>query len=343
MSDPERTDRALAGRIFVTGGCGVNGSWVVRELVLRGHDVTVFDHAADFSLLGDLRNDFEFVSGDIRDGTLVTRLVRERRPAAIVHLAALVGYPGGRIDPRLVMEVNAGGTANVLEAALAGGVARVVFTSSKAAYGVLPPPYAGPQYRPVPEDQTGQPFPASFLSMYSHAKIASEGLGLNYHQAFGIEFVALRFATICAPGKLARHGPLAMHSRLIENAMAGAPTKLAQGGEERDDIVYVKDVAQGIVRALAHREIRSGIYNIGQQQGFTLHDMADAIRSFVPSAVIDIGPGLDFMGLGFSVYSVLDITRARRDLGYAPQYDLKTMVEDYCAALGEFGIRPLAS
>ncbi len=333
----------MADKIFVTGGCGVNGSWVVRDLVLRGHAVTVFDQVADYSLLGDLRADFEFVSGDIRDGTLVTRLVRERRPAAIAHMAALVSYPGGRIDPRLVMEVNAGGTANVLEAALAGEVPRVVFTSSKAAYGVLPPPYAGPEYRPVPEHQVGQPYPASFLSMYGHAKIASEGLGLNYHQAFGLEFVALRFATICAPGKLARHGPLALYSRLIENAMAGAPTRIAQGGEEHDDIVYVKDVAQGIVHALAHREIASGIYNIGQQRGYTLHDMADAIRSVFPGAVLDIGPGLDFMGLGFSVYGVLDITRARRDLGYAPQYDLKTMVEDYCAALGEFGIRPVAS
>lgn len=333
----------MADRIFVTGGCGVNGSWVVRDLVKRGYAVTVFDHNADFSLLRDIQADFEFVSGDIRDGTLVSRLVHERRPAAIAHLAALVGYPGGRPDPRLVIEVNAGGTANVLEAALVGDVPRVVFTSSKGAYGEVGAPYARPEYRPLPEDQVGKPFPPSFLSMYGYAKILSEGLGLNYHAAFGLEFVALRFATICAPGKLARHGPMSIHSRLIENAMLGVATHFAQGGEERDDIVYVKDVAQGIGRALNRRDIKTGVYNIGQGKGFTLHDMAKAIEARLPRARITIGPGYDFMGLGLSGYNVLDISRAQRDLGYQPEFDLPAMVADYVGALEEFGLQPTAS
>lgn len=333
----------MSVKIFVTGGCGVNGSWVVRDLLARGFEVTAFDHAADDSLMPDLRGQYELLVGDIRDGALLSRLIHARKPAAIVHLAALVGYPQGRPDPKLLFDVNLGGTLNVLEAAVVGDVPRVVFTSSKSAYGVVGAPYARPQYDPVPEDHVGTPPPPSFLSLYGHAKVAGEGLGFNYHAAFGIDFFALRFATICAPGKLARHGPMSIHSRLIENAILGAPTVISQGGDERDDIVYVRDVAQSIGLAATTARRGAAVYNVGQGRAFSLHDMAAAIRTRYPSAQIDIGAGYDFMRVGFGAYNVLDITKAREHLGYAPQFDLAAMVEDYAKTLERFGIRPTAT
>ena len=333
----------MKSRIFVTGGCGVNGSWVVRDLLTRGFEVTAFDHAADDSLMPDLRGQYEMLVGDIRDGALLSRLVHARKPAAIVHLAALVGYPQGRPDPKLVYDVNLGGTLNVLEAAVVGDVPRVVFTSSKSAYGVVGAPYARPQYDPVPEHHVGTPPPPSFLSLYGHAKVAGEGLGFNYHAAFGIDFFALRFATICAPGKLARHGPMSIHSRLIENAMLDAPTVIGRGGEERDDIVYVRDVAQSIGRAVVTEQRGAAVYNVGQGRAFSLHDMAQAIRSRYPAARIDIGAGFDFMNVGFCAYNVLDISKAREQLGYVPEFDLPAMVEDYASTLERFGIRPTAT
>ena len=330
-------------RVFVTGAFGVNGSWVVRDLLTRGFDVIAFDQAADDSLMPDLRGSYEAVVGDIRDGALVSRLVHARKPQAIVHLAALVGFPQGRPDPKLVYDVNLGGTMNVLEAALVGDVPRVVFTSSKSAYGVVTGPHARPHYQPVREDHVGVPPPPSFLSLYGHAKVASEGLGFNYHKAFGLDFFALRFATICAPGKLARHGPMSIHSRLIENAMLGAPTVIAQGGDERDDIVYVRDVAQAIGLAVATSIHGASVFNVGQGKAFSLHDMASAIRARYPAADITIGPGYDFMNVGFCAYNVLDISKTRDQLGYAPAYDLEAMVKDYALALERFGISPIAA
>ncbi len=330
----------MSARVFVTGGCGVNGSWVVRDLLARGYEVTAFDQSADDSLMPDLRGEYELVVGDIRDGALLSRLVHARKPAAIVHLAALVGYPQGRPDPKLVYDVNLGGTVNVLEAALVGDVPRVVFTSSKSAYGVVTGAHARPHYQPVPEDHVGLPPPPSFLSLYGHAKVASEGLGFNYHAAFGLDFFALRFATICAPGKLARHGPMSVHSRLIENTMLGLPTVVEKGGDERDDIVYVRDVAQAIGLAVATVRRGASVYNIGQGRAFSLHDMAAAIRARFPSARFDIGAGYDFMNVGFCAYNVLDISKAREQLGYVPEFDLPAMVVDYARTLERFGIRP---
>ncbi len=333
----------MSERIFVTGGCGVNGSWVVRDLLERGFEVSSFDHSSDTSLMPDLRGAFELLVGDIRDGALVSRLVHQRKPAAIVHLAALVGYPQGRPDPKLVYDVNLGGTLNVLEAAVVGDVPRVVFTSSKSAYGVVTGAHARPTYQPVPETHVGLPAPASFLSMYGHAKVAGEGLGFNYCAAFGIDFFALRFATICAPGKLARHGPMSVHSRLIENGILGVPTTFGQGGDERDDIVYVRDVAQAIGRAVTTSHHGAEIYNVGQGRPFGLKDMATAIQRRFPGAICNVGPGYDFMKVGFGAYNVLDISKAGAQLGYAPQYDLDAMVGDYVAALERFGITPMAS
>ena len=242
-----------------------------------------------------------------------------------------------------MFDVNLGGTLNVLEAALVGDVQRVVFTSSKSAYGVVTGAHARPEYRPVPEDHVGVPPPPSFLSLYGHAKVAGEGLGFNYQKAFGVDFFALRFATICAPGKLARHGPMSIHSRLIENAMAGAPTAISQGGEERDDIVYVRDVAQAIGLAVATSIRGACIYNVGQGRPFSLQDMADAIHTRFPAAPITIGPGFDFMNVGFGAYNVLDISKTREQLGYAPQYNLENMVGDYVSTLERFGIAPIAT
>ncbi len=179
--------------------------------------------------------------------------------------------------------------------------------------------------------------------MYGHAKVAAEGLGFNYRAAFGIDFFALRFATVCAPGKLARHVPIALHSRLIENGMLGLTTSFEQGGDERDDIVYVRDVAQAIGRAVTTPHHGAEIYNAGQGRGFGLQDMAQAIRKKFPGARYDIGPGYDFMKLGYGAYNVLDISKAGKQLGYAPQYDLDSMVVDYVAALERFGITPTAS
>ncbi len=332
----------MSERIFVTGGCGVNGSWVVRDLLERGFEIASFDLSPDTSLMPDLRGSFELLVGDIRDGALVSRLVHQRKPAAIVHLAALVGYPQGRPDPKLVYDVNLGGTLNVLEAAVVGDVPRVVFTSSKSAYGVVTGVHARPTYQPVPETHVGSPPPTSFLSMYGNAKIAGEGLGFNYRAAFGIDFFALRFATICAPGKLARHGPMSIHSRLIENAMLGVPTTVEQGGDERDDIVYVRDVAQAIGRAVTTSQQGAEIYNIGQGRPFGLQDMVNAIHKRFPGARYEIGPGYDFMKVGFGAYNVLDISKARAQLDYAPQYDLDAMVVDYVKALERFGISPMA-
>ncbi|SRR5579875_305280 len=321
-------------KALVTGGTGVNGVWVVRQMLEQGIEPIVFDWAPDFTFLKDVKDDFRFYRGDTRDLAALLRVIKETRPDAILHLAALMPN-AAQADPRTGFEINAMATVTVLEAARLGDIGKVVFTSSKGAYGDVTGEYGHPTFRPLDED-----YPARPVLVYDVTKVASEGMGMNYHRNYGIDFIALRFAGIFAPGKLARHGVLSIYGRIVENAMLGKPTRIPQGGEQRDDNVYVKDVANSIVLAAQASGTRSRIFHIGSGKLHTLRELAAVLKEIYPRAEFDIGPGLDYFGLGHNVYSLHDITRAREELGYEPQYDLLGAVKDYIAMMEKFGVAP---
>src|SRR5262249_8378748 len=146
-----------------------------------------------------------------------------------------------------------------------------------------------PVYKPVTEDHHPNP-----RSVYDVTKVASEVMGLNYARAYGIGFVALRFANIYGPGKLARHGRGSLHSKIIERALAGTPVRLPQGREQRADMIYVDDVAEGIALATLKDHVPHAAYNISTGRGETIVEFADAVKAVIPGADIEVGAGLDF-------------------------------------------------
>jgi UDP-glucose 4-epimerase len=236
-------------------------------------------------------------------------------------------------------KINAEGTLNVLEAArIVGTIQRFVYTSSKAVYGAITGEYGHPTYRPIPEDGPKNP-----TLVYDATKLVGEHMGLNYQRTFGLDFVAVRFASTFGPGKLARHGPVSWHSKLIENAMLGKPARLPKGGDQPDDMIYHRDIAQGIVRACFAANPEHRVFNIGRGVAATMRQFAEAVRRVIPGAVLDIGPGLDYFGLGIPYYCVFDISRARKELGYEPEYDFEKGVKDYVETMQRLKIQPMYS
>lgn len=323
-------------KLLVTGGLGVNGAWSIRRLLDEGHDVTVVDIRPQFDLVPDIKDEFEFVQADLLDVENLTKVAKDRDIEVIAHLAAMVD---ATTDPYQAFQVNAMGTVGLLEAARKADVSRVVYTSSKAQYAPFIGEYGHPTYKAVPEDYPRGPTPG--LRAYGASKILSEEAGRVFADRFGIEFVALRFGAIFGPGKKARHGPIGLHSRMIENAMLDVPTVIGHGGDQGDDMMYTKDVAQAIVRACTSTTLGSLVYNIGRGQLVTIRDFAAAVRTSFPAAKIDIGSGLEYLGIG-PVHCVMDISKARRDLGYEPQFDLASGVADYVKELAHLGIEPEA-
>jgi UDP-glucose 4-epimerase len=321
--------------ILLTGGLGVNGAWVTRKLVERGYRPVVLENRIDLSLIGsDIGRGVELVEADITDLDAMTAILGKHKIRRIVHMAALI--TGIQDDLLKGFDVNAMGTVKVLEAATRTGVERVVYTSSRSAYGHISGRSAHPHYEPITEEHEQWPY-----LVYDVCKIASEGMGRNYARMRGLQFVALRFAQIFGPGKLQRHGPYGLFSRLVESPLAGKPVHVARGGDQRDDVIYVDDIAEAIVLAVLHDRPAHDVYNISRGVGTTLHDFADAVRRAVPGAQIEIGPGLDYHGLGASYCGVMDNSRARMDLGFEPKFDLVSGVAHYVETMRRLGLEPV--
>ncbi len=324
---------AAAQRVLVTGALGVVGVWVLRELLGRDVEVLGTDRSPDFGLAPEIAEQVAFAELDVTDRQGITGVLAEFRPDVVIHLAALMT---GQMeaDPYRGFEVNAGATALLLEESRAAGVARFVFASSKGVYGSPRGRHEHPTYEPLTEEDPC--FPAQ---LYDHTKLFCEGLGRTYRDTGGPEFVALRFATIYGPGKLARHGPMALASRLIEDSLAGRSVTLDQGGEQKDEFIYVRDVASALVTAALHDSpTRFPLYNIGTGRLYSTEELAETVRSNVPWSDINIGPGLDPMGLGISYYFLFDGSRARSDLGFQARYDLDSGIRDYVRAMETLGV-----
>jgi UDP-glucose 4-epimerase len=319
-------------RVLVTGGLGVIGSWAVRELAGRGHDVLIVENRVDRSLLPDLDAiGTRICEADVTDSAAVRALMADERPEVVVHTAAVIG---GNDDPVGAVGVNVGGTVGVLDAAASTGVRRVVYTSARAVYGDLTGPHGHPDYLPVTEDHPRRP-----VALYDLTKSACEDLVRWYSANRGLETVALRFATIFGPGKSLRHGGFSAYGTLIELPAAGRPARLERGGDERDDVLYVADAAGAIADVVSvPGPLPHDVYNIGTGHTVSMHDIAAAVRTVLPAADIEIGPGRNPMGMPVSYYGALDSSRALADFGWKARFTLGAAVDHYLDSLRTLGL-----
>jgi UDP-glucose 4-epimerase len=268
----------------------------------------------------------------VLDMPRILQAIKKHKVTHIVHSAAFVGAVSAA-NPALSIQVNVLGLVNILEAARALDVRRVVFTSAKGVYGPVTGEYGSPTWKPMPED-----LPAKPKRIYDSAKFMGENVCTYYNDNMGIETVSLRFASTYGPGKTARHGPMAVMSRIVENPANGLPFELKQGGDDKDDFIYNKDSALGIYLATTADNVKSRVYNIGTGVGVTLRDFERVIKKHIPGAKMEIGGGLNFYGFAYPATGVYDISRARDELGYKPEYDLEKGIADYLAALKQMKV-----
>jgi UDP-glucose 4-epimerase len=316
---------------LITGGLGVNGAVTARLMVKDGLRPVLMDNRMDLTLMGDIKDQVDIVIGDICDKDALEKAVDQHGVTHIAHLAALMPEPA-EADPRLAIRVGAEGTINVLEVARAKNIKRVVFTSSKAAYGEISGEYAPPACKPVREDHAKEP-----ADLYGSIKVCCEELGRYYRETYGIEFIALRFVSIYGPGKEARHGPLSFYGQLIEKARSGEKWEIPQGGDQLNDAVYVGDVARAVYLAVKAPTPKDWTFNIGTGKASTPREFLNAAAKLFPNHKINLGSGPSKLGRSKQSYCVFDISAAERNLGYEPAYDVDRGVRDYVATLERLG------
>lgn len=239
-------------------------------------------------------------------------------------------------------KVNVDGAMNVFEASRLMGVKRVVAISSKSVYDIPRGEYAHPTYRPIDED-----YPKAPRTVYGATKLFVENMGLSYNRIYGLDFIALRFASTYGPGKQTRHvlqgmsgpGSHDIYSKIIESAMLGQSLKIPEGGDQTNDIAYHKDIADGIVQACFAENVEHRIFHLGTGKGETLRHLVESLNKIFGEVPIEVGPGL--VEISSQAPFIFNIDRARRELGYSPQYDLEAGVRDYIEEMRRLDIKPV--
>jgi UDP-glucuronate 4-epimerase len=308
----------VAERVLVTGAAGFIGSHAVESLLSRGCEVLGVDNFDPFYDPATKRANlaaaaaeprFELLEADIRDAAAMEGAVSRFRPDVIVHLAARAGVRPSIQDPALYADVNVTGTTVLLEAARKGGVERFVMAGSSSVYGDASTP-------PFREDEAA----VNPVSPYAATKRAGELLCETYAALNPkMRIVTLRFFTVYGP----RQRPdLAIHkfTRLIA---AGEPIPFFGDGSFSRDYTYVTDTLQGIHGAIARTAAIPGgheIYNLGESATTTLSELVALIeRALGTRATLHRLPAQP----GDVVRTFADISRARANLGYAPEVPIE--------------------
>jgi UDP-glucose 4-epimerase len=299
----------LAGsRILVTGGAGFIGSHVVEQL-LEGAaaEVVVLDNfvRGSRSNLAAVEDDtrLRLVEGSIVDRDLLTRLTDGCD--YVFHLAALWLYECVH-EPRKALEVNVEGTFNVLEAAHAAGVRKIVYSSSASVYGDA-------LAIPMTEDH-----PFNNRTMYGATKIAGEQFHRAFNEQHGLDWVGLRYMNVYGPRMDYRGAYVSVIMKVLDRLDAGEPPVIFGDGTQAYDFVHVHDVARANVLALTS-DATDACFNVGTGEQTTIRELVDVLLELTGS---DVEPRYEPQAQMFVTNRVGSTEGAERELGFRAEVPL---------------------
>ncbi len=314
---------SMSMRVLVTGGAGYIGSHTVRELLARGHQVTVLDN-----LERGHREaiDCPLIAADLRDAVATKRAVPRQQFDGVIHFAASCAAGDSVSHPSEYFENNVTSTVNLLGAMVQAGIRHLVFSSSAAVYG-----RAG--FLPVRESDPCQP-----ESPYGHTKLLVEQMLPWYERAYGLRAVALRYFNAAGSSLDGRIGDDSRPpSRLIPTVMksmldGGRPITIdgddypTPDGTCIRDYVHVLDLASAHLLALEYLADggHGDVFNLGVGVGYSnLQVLEMARRVSGVSVPVRFGPRRP----GDLVEIYADSTKIGKRLGWRAEHsDLETII-----------------
>ena len=294
--------------VLVTGGAGFIGSHLVERLVESGQRVVLLDNFDPYYSEAVKRANIErslasglvaLATADVRDPEALRAAIVDHSVSRVVHLAARPGVRPSLEAPEPYMDINIGGTLNLLTACRDQGVRKVVFASSSSVYGGT--------NRPADEETT----PSRPLSPYGASKVAGEALCSSFAASAGLDIVALRFFTVYGP----RQRPDMAINRFTRMIADGEEVPIYGDGTSQRDYTYVSDVIDGVVAAIDTPLRGYQVLNLGRGEPVVLRDL---LRNLEDA----IGREARLRHLpeqtGDPRSTCADISRARAMLGYEP-------------------------
>jgi UDP-glucose 4-epimerase len=263
-------------KILVTGGAGYIGGTVALRLLAAGHNVLIYDNFShghrDLVPTGT-----QLIEGDLADRERLTRIFRDEQIDGVMHFAALIEAGESMKQPEIFFRNNTASTLSLLEAMLASGVDRLVFSSTAAVYGE-------PTSTPIEEDAVLAP-----TNAYGESKLLVERMLTWLNRIHGLRYASLRYFNVAGAveGRGEAHEPESHLIPLILDVALGRRKSIKIFGQDYPtpdgtcirDYVHVGDLADAHILALDALGTHSRlIYNIGNGHGFSVREVVESVR-----------------------------------------------------------------
>jgi len=311
--------------LLIVGGAGYIGAHMVRHLHRAGYRPTTLDNLSAGHREAITAG--EFVHGDCADRALLDSLLGNGGFDAVMHFASLIQVGESVREPARYYRNNVAHTQILLDAMLAHGVQRFIFSSTAAVYGE-------PRYSPLDEDHPREP-----INPYGRSKWMVEQMLEDYAHAYELRSVRLRYFNAAGAhpdGDIGeRHDPETHLIPLVLQAALGRRPALTVHGDDYDtpdgtcirDYIHVQDLCEAHLLALRHLEAGgdSRVYNLGNGAGFSVREVIDTARRVIGREIpVEYGP----RRAGDAARLVADAGRIRRELGWQPVHaDLAAIIE----------------
>ncbi|HEU4635907.1 MAG TPA: UDP-glucose 4-epimerase GalE [Edaphobacter sp.] len=301
--------------VLVTGGAGYIGGTVSRLLLTAGHEVTIYDSLCH-SRRETIPDAARFVEGDLADRNLIETTLKENHFDGVMHFAALIEAGESMKFPEIYFRNNTMATLTLLEAMLATGHNRLVFSSTAACYGE-------PESTPITEEARLLP-----TNAYGESKLLVEQMLAWFNRIHGFRYASLRYFNVAGAieGYGEAHEPESHLIPLILDVAMGRRASIKVFGQDyptKDgtcirDYIHVSDLADAHFLALAGLECSSRlIYNLGSGQGFTVREVIDSARRVTGKPITveecDRRPG-------DPAVLVASSEKIKAELGWKPKY-----------------------
>lgn len=303
--------------ILVTGANGFVGSHLVRRLVNDGADVVILVRNLNRARgqLGSLLDQVRVVSGDTTDPDSIDKAMKG--VTRVIHLAA-IGTPAQDFSlAQELIDVNIGGTANILTAAVRHSVHRIVHASSAAVYGVSSESIKCESLVPAPS------------TVYGVSKFASEQICDIFASQHQLNTVSLRFFNIYGPGQDPHGSSPLVVPRFIRMLRCGESVTLYDEGKQQRDFVFVADCVQALVNATTIDGVPSGAYNIGSGRPTAIADLLH-----IAARELRVKPRVSFQAArrGDVSAAIANIRKAEEGIAFTPQTSLDKGISLTCLA-----------
>lgn len=312
-------------KILVTGGAGFIGSNLCEHLLKTGYRVVCLDNFATGkfenieSLLQEYRERFTLIVGDIRKMDDCVKAVAGIE--YVFHEAALGSVPRSINDPQTTNEVNVSGFLNMLVASRDAGVKRFIYAASSSTYG-------DSSSLPKVEDIIGRP-----LSPYAITKYVNELYADVFARTYGMECIGLRYFNVFGQRQSPDGAYAAVIPKFVQQLMKHESPRMNGDGEFSRDFTYIGNVIQMNMLAMQTdtAEAVNTVYNTAYGENTTLNQLIGYLKEFLSEYDPEIAKVEILYGpvrKGDIPHSLASIDKARKLLGYAPEFNIRSGLQE---------------